>query len=90
MSRGCNTTLFQGYLIEKYIKIIEFYNKIGLKDIFDKIPNRIFRLGEFVGEIRKEIADLTGLYEGTPVGQGAFDGASEQSVQMQFIQAKFF
>lgn len=52
-----------------------FYKKMGLDDIFDKLPHKIMRLGEYVGGVRKEIAKQTGLVEGTPVGQGAFDAA---------------
>jgi FGGY-family pentulose kinase len=51
----------------------EFYKKIGLEDIFEKLPKRVLKLGEVAGTLRKEIAEKTGLTEGIPVAQGGAD-----------------
>ena len=55
---------------------VSFYEEIGLKDIFEKIPEKVLRLGDYAGGISKEFSAKTGLIEGTPVGQGAYDAAS--------------
>lgn len=52
---------------------LSFYEKIGLGDIFEKLPTRIVKVGEVVGPLSKEIATLTGLREGIPVAGGAAD-----------------
>lgn len=49
------------------------YEKIGLEDVFDKLPSRIVELGEVAGTISHEVAELTGLREGTPVAGGGAD-----------------
>jgi ribulokinase len=49
------------------------YEKIGLDDIFEKLPDRIVKLGEVVGGISSSVAALTGLKEGTPVAGGGAD-----------------
>lgn len=53
-----------------------FYKKIGLSDIFEKLPGNVYRLGSFVGTLQKEFADKTGLPESIPVAQGGIDGTS--------------
>jgi FGGY-family pentulose kinase len=54
----------------------DFYEAIGLKEIFDKIPEKVLRLGTLVGGVSKEFSDKTGLLEGTPVGEGCYDAGS--------------
>jgi ribulokinase len=49
------------------------YEKIGLGDIFEKLPKRIVKIGEVIGGISGEIAALTGLREGIPVAGGGAD-----------------
>lgn len=49
------------------------YEKIGLSDIFEKLPDRIVKLGEVVGGISAKVAELTGLTEGIPVAGGGAD-----------------
>lgn len=49
------------------------YEKIGLSDIFKKLPDRIVKLGEVVGGISAKVAELTGLREGIPVAGGGAD-----------------
>jgi ribulokinase len=49
------------------------YEKIGLSDIFEKLPKRIVKLGEVVGGISAKVAELTGLTEGIPVAGGGAD-----------------
>jgi ribulokinase len=49
------------------------YEKIGLSDIFEKLPKRIVKLGEVVGGISTKVAELTGLTEGIPVAGGGAD-----------------
>jgi len=71
---GINTTSVREYYDnEKGGFPKEFYKKIGLEDIFEKLPRRVLKLGEVAGRLRKEIADKTGLPEGIPVAQGGAD-----------------
>jgi ribulokinase len=49
------------------------YEKIGLSDIFSKLPDRIVKLGEVVGGISAKVSELTGLKEGIPVAGGGAD-----------------
>jgi ribulokinase len=49
------------------------YEKIGLGDIFPKLPKRIVRLGEVVGGHTAQVAKLTGMREGIPVAGGGAD-----------------
>lgn len=48
----------------------DFYKTIGLEDIFDKLPEEIKYLGEYIGGLTPYAAEHLGLAEGTPVGQG--------------------
>jgi len=52
---------------------VSLYEKIGLGDIFEKLPKRLVNIGEIVGGLSWEIADLTGLREGIPVAGGGAD-----------------
>lgn len=49
------------------------YEKIGLGDIFEKLPKRIVEIGEVIGGLSKEIAEKTGLTAGIPVAGGGAD-----------------
>ncbi len=49
------------------------YEKIGLADVFERIPERIVRIGETVGGVTREMAERTGLPAGIPVAGGAAD-----------------
>ena len=49
------------------------YRKIGLEDVFEKLPDRVLALGEIVGELSSEMAEKTGLPEGVPVAAGGAD-----------------
>ena len=51
----------------------DFYEKIGISDVLKKVPKDIMKLGEVVGNLNKEIAELTGLEEGIPVAEGGAD-----------------
>ncbi|RKX87540.1 MAG: xylulose kinase [Spirochaetes bacterium] len=52
---------------------VSLYEKIGLGDIFSKLPDRIVEIGEVVGGLSSEIAGLTGLRAGIPVAGGCAD-----------------
>jgi ribulokinase len=52
---------------------VSLYDKIGLEDVGEKLPKRIVKLGEIVAGLSKEMAELTGLVEGTPVAGGGAD-----------------
>ena len=49
------------------------YQKVGLGDMFPKVPSRIVKIGEVVGGLTSEMAKRTGLPEGIPVAGGAAD-----------------
>ena len=52
---------------------VDFYEKIGLEDLAQKLPQRVLPMGEFVGGLTAEAAEEMGLKEGTPVGEGGAD-----------------
>ena len=52
---------------------VDFYSKIGLDGITEKFCRNILGLGEVVGHLSKESADLLGLGTGTIVTQGGCD-----------------
>ncbi|MDK2896697.1 MAG: hypothetical protein PWP04_817 [Candidatus Atribacteria bacterium] len=71
---GINTVSVRGYYDNErggFPK--EFYKKMGLEDVFEKLPTRVLKLGEISGRLKKEVADKTGLSEGIPVAQGGAD-----------------
>ena len=71
---GINTITVRGYYDNRSGGFpINFYKKIGLDDLFDKLPSKILKLGETAGYLKKEISELTGLKEGIPVAQGGAD-----------------
>lgn len=51
----------------------DFYESVGLGDIFEKLPQDICKLGEHIGGLTKEVAEELGLRTGTPVAQGGVD-----------------
>jgi len=49
------------------------YEKIGLGDVFSRLPSRIVNIGEVAGTLTPEMARVTGLREGIPVAGGGAD-----------------
>jgi ribulokinase len=49
------------------------YRKVGLGDMFPKVPSRVVKIGEVVGGLTGEMAKRTGLPAGIPVAGGAAD-----------------
>lgn len=49
------------------------YRAVGLESIFEKVPQRIAKIGEVVGGLRREIAEQSGLKAGIPVAGGGAD-----------------
>ncbi len=68
----------------------EFYKKIGLEDLFEKLPKDILRLGEVVGGLKKEFAEKTGLVPGIPVAQGAVDATAASIGANAFTAGRIF
>ena len=52
---------------------VDFYEKIGLEDLVQKLPQRVLPMGEFVGGLTAQAAEEMGLVEGIPVGEGGAD-----------------
>lgn len=69
----CNITTRWYYNKEEGGWPEEFYEKIGLGDIFDKFPEDILDLGDYVGGLTEKAANELGLLPGTPIGQGGVD-----------------
>jgi len=70
---------------------VDFYNKIGIGDIFEKIPKPVLRLGTPVANgVSKEFAEKTGLIAGTPVGQGAVDATAASIGANAFTSGRIF
>lgn len=51
----------------------EFYRRIGLEDLLEKLPKKVLPLGEIAGDLTKEAAEDMGLKAGIPVGEGGAD-----------------
>lgn len=49
------------------------YNRIGLEDVFPKVPKRVLNIGEEAGRLTAEMAERTGLPAGIPVAGGGAD-----------------
>ena len=52
---------------------IDFYEKIGLEDLAQKLPERVVQMGDFVGGLTGNAAEELGLKAGIPVGEGGAD-----------------
>jgi ribulokinase len=52
---------------------LSLYRKMGLEDLFEKVPQRIVKVGEVVGGLSAEMARATGLPAGIPVAGGGAD-----------------
>ena len=52
---------------------IDFYEKIGLGDLIEKLPPRVLPMGDYVGGLTASAAQDMGLKEGIPVGEGGAD-----------------
>lgn len=51
----------------------DFFARIGLEDVGEKLAPRVLRLGEVVGGLRADVAAELGLKAGTPVAEGGAD-----------------
>lgn len=51
----------------------DFYETIGLGDVFAKLPDSVLNIGERLGNLTKNAAAAMGLLEGTPVAVGISD-----------------
>ena len=54
----------------------DFYEHVGVGDVFTKLPERLVYVGELVGTLSGSAAAHLGLRAGTPVGQGATDASA--------------
>lgn len=71
---GINTVTVRGYYDNRNEGFPKnFYEKIGLGDLFEKLPDKVLKLGKPAGSLRKEIAQETGLSEGIAIAQGGAD-----------------
>ncbi len=69
-----STTTYRWYYNEEEGGVPRhFYESIGLDDVFEKLPQDIYKLGELVGGLTRETAEELGLSEGTPVARGGVD-----------------
>ncbi len=69
-----NTTTIRWFYNDRKGGIpMSLYKKIGLEDVFGKLPDRIVKIGEEAGRLSKEMADKTGLPAGIPVAGGGAD-----------------
>ncbi|MCF7927479.1 MAG: hypothetical protein K9L68_00175 [Spirochaetales bacterium] len=51
----------------------DLYEKIGIEEVFEKLPSRVLPLSETAGRVTKEAAEKTGLPAGIPVAAGGAD-----------------
>ena len=52
---------------------VEFYERLGVGDLMDKMPTQVNAMGEPLGTLSPEAAEELGLVVGTPVAQGGID-----------------
>lgn len=52
---------------------VDFYEKIGLEDLAEKLPERVLAMGELAGHLTEQAAADLGLVPGIPVGEGGAD-----------------
>ncbi len=51
----------------------DFYERIGLEDLTDRLPPEVLPMGAFAGGLREDSAREMGLRPGIPVGEGGAD-----------------
>jgi len=68
----------------------DFYRLIGLEDLFEKLPPKVLRLGDYAGGVCRQFAKQAGLVEGTPVGQGAVDATAANIGCNAFTTGRIF
>ena len=56
----------------------DFFEKIGLGDLLEKLPSEVLDLGTVVGGLQKEAAEDLGLPAGIPVAEGGADAFNAQ------------
>jgi FGGY-family pentulose kinase len=56
----------------------DFFEKIGLVDLLEKLPAEVLDLGTVVGDLQKEAAEELGLPAGIPVAEGGADAFTAQ------------
>jgi ribulokinase len=49
------------------------YRAVGLDSVFEKVPERVVKIGEVVGGLSRELAEATGLRAGIPIAGGGAD-----------------
>lgn len=52
---------------------VDFYERLGVGDLMDKMPSQVNAMGEPLGALSPEAAEGLGLVAGTPVAQGGID-----------------
>lgn len=52
---------------------VDFYERLGVGDLMDKMPSQVNAMGEPLGPLSPEAAEELGLVAGTPVAQGGID-----------------
>lgn len=52
---------------------VDFYERLGVGDLMDKMPSQVNAMGEPLGTLSPEAAEELGLVAGTPVAQGGID-----------------
>lgn len=69
----CNASCKWNYIDHRGGFSNNFFEKIGLEDIFASWPNKVVKVGDYIGDVTEEAAKATGLLCGTPVYQGGID-----------------
>lgn len=69
----CTLTCKWNYLAHKKSFSEKFLNKIGLKDLKDKIPQTVLGLGESAGSLTPKAAEQLGLHTNVIVATGIID-----------------
>lgn len=52
---------------------VDFYNAVGLDDVIEKFPKEVLKVGEIVGNVSPEAAEIFGLSPNTVVVEGTAD-----------------
>ena len=75
-SININCSVNWGYNAENKSFDKDFYEKIGLKDALNKFPNKnVYAVGDVIGKLDKDVANLLGLNENTIVVCGGIDSS---------------